>query len=93
MIDAMDRTQLSAERVLPPLGNRAAEAQEWLGGVLNAWGVRSAATGRWLSAAQAELESDTELVIFVQYDALMLLFTVELWADGERVYGIDDWLG
>ena len=89
----MDRTQLSAERVLPPFRNRRAETEEWLGGVLKAWGVRSSDSGRWLSAAQGDLKSDAELVIFVQYDALMLLFTVELWADGERVYGIDDWLG
>ena len=93
MVGGVDRTQLSAERVLPPFGNRHAEAEEWLGGLLKAWGVRSSSTGRWLSAAQAKLESDAELVIFVQYDALMLLFTVELWAGGERVYGIDDWLG
>lgn len=89
----MEPTQLSVERVLPPVVDRLARTEEWLGGVLKAWGVRSSSTGRWLSPAQAQLESETELVIFVQYDALVLLFTIELWADGRRVYGIDDWLG
>ena len=89
----MQRTQLSAERVLPPWQHRAAEADEWLGGLLKAWGVRSSSTGRWLSPAQAALEGSAELVIFVQYDAMMLLFTVELWDSGQRVYGIDDWMG
>ena len=89
----MEQTQLSAERVLPPWENRLAETEDWLGGLLKAWGVRSASTGRWLSPAQAALESSSELVIFVQYDAMMLLFTVEIWEDGQRVYGIDDWMG
>lgn len=89
----MKQTQLSAERVLPAVPGRSAEAEQWLGGLLKAWGVRSSSTGRWLSPAQAELESDTELVMFVQYDSLMLLFTIEIWASGQRVYGIDDWLG
>lgn len=84
---------MSAERVLPPVGGRLQQTEEWLGGLLTAWGIRSSSSGRWLSAAQAELASDTELVIFVQYDSLMLLFTIELWASGQRVYGIDDWLG
>lgn len=84
---------MSTERVLPPLEDRRAEAEEWLGGVLKAWGIRSSSTGRWLSAAQATLEGSTELIIFVQYDALLLLFTVEIWEAGRRVYGIDDWLG
>lgn len=89
----METTQLSAERVLPPGPGRRAEAEEWLGSVLKAWAVRSSSTGRWLSAAQASLESKSELVMFVQYDALLLLFTIELWRDGDLVYGIDDWLG
>ena len=89
----MEPTQKNVERVLVPAPNRRAATEEWLGGVLKAWGVRSSSTGRWLSAAQEKLESDAELVIFVQYDALMLLFTIEIWDEGERVYGIDDWLG
>lgn len=89
----MPSTQLSAERVLPAWQQRLPETEEWLGGLLKAWGVRSSSTGRWLSAAQAALESDAELVIFVQYDSVMHLFTVELWESGRRVYGIDDWLG
>lgn len=89
----VEPTQRSAERVLPPWENRPALTEEWLGGLLKAWGVRSPSTGRWLSPAQAALESSAELVIFVQYDAMMLLFTVEIWEAGQRVYGIDDWLG
>lgn len=79
--------------MLPPVEDRLGQTEEWLGGLLKAWGVRSSVTGRWLSAAQAEMENETELVIFVQYDSLMLLFTVELWESGHRVFGIDDWLG
>lgn len=89
----METTQPSAERVLPPWENRRAEAEAWLGGLLTAWGVRSASTGRWLSAAQATLEGDAEIVMFVQYDTVLLLFTIEIWQNGRRVYGIDDWLG
>ena len=89
----MDSTQMSAERVLPAWVDRQAQAEEWLGGLLKAWGVRSTSTGRWLSAAQAALESRAELVMFVQYDSVMLLFTIEIWEQGQRVYGIDDWVG
>lgn len=84
---------MCAERVLPPWEARRAEAEEWLGGVLKEWGVRSSSTGRWLSAAQATLEGSNELEIVVQYDAMLLLFTIEIWESGRRVYGIDDWLG
>ncbi len=89
----MTDTQMSAERVLPPWTDRQSQAEEWLGGLLKAWGVRSSSTGRWLSAAQAALESSSELVMFVQYDSVMLLFTIEIWEQGQRVYGIDDWVG
>lgn len=84
---------MSAERTLPPVGDRRAEAEAWLGGLLKAWGVRSASTGRWLTAAEAALDASGELVIFAQYDSLMLLFTIEIWESGHRVYGIDDWVG
>lgn len=82
-----------AECVLPPWVSRRASAEAWLGGVLTAWGVRAASTGRWLSAAQAALDGDAELVLFVQYDEVLLLFSIEIWASGQRVYGVDDWLG
>ena len=89
----MDGNQWSAGRVLQPWGDRRAEAEAWLGGLLTAWGIRSPATGRWLSAAEAKLEGSGEMVIFVQYDTMLLLFTIEIWEDGQRIYGIDDWLG
>jgi hypothetical protein len=84
---------MSAERTLPPVPGRRAETEAWLGGLLKAWGVRSASTGRWLTAAEAAFDTSGELVIFAQYDSLMLLFTIEIWDNGQRVYGIDDWVG
>lgn len=81
------------ERVLPPRPNRRADAEAWLGELLEDWGVRSSSTGRWLSAAQLDLEGTSELVIFVQYDPILLLFTVEIWQGTRRIHGIDDWLG
>ena len=61
--------------------------------VRRASGVRSLSTGRWLFAAQATLQGSTEVIIFVQYDAMLLLFTIEIYESGQRVYAIDDWLG
>jgi hypothetical protein len=83
----------NAEHVLPPWASRSADAEAWLGGVLKTWGVRASSTGRWLSGAQDALQGEAELVLFAQYDEALLLFTVEIWRSGRRIYGIDDWLG
>lgn len=89
----MQSTQLQAERTIPAGPGRRAAAEEWLGGVLKQWDVRSASTARWLAPAQETLDSPEELVLLAQYDPGMLLFTIEIWRSGRRVYGIDDWLG
>jgi hypothetical protein len=85
--------QRSAERTLPADARRTVDAETWLQEQLRTWGVPVGSAGRWLSSARSVLERRGELVIFAQYDPVLLLFTVELWSGGKRVYGIDDWLG
>ena len=89
----MQSTQLTAERTFPGGTQRMAEVEYWLGQVLKTWDVRSASTGRWLAGAQHMLERSDELAVMVQYDAALLLFTLEIRRFGHLVYGIDDWLG
>lgn len=89
----MDRTQRSAERLFPPTERRGEDAEAWLDELLQEWGVRSAPTRRWLLPARPALQQPDNLVLFAQYDSLLLLFTLEMWRAGQRVYGIDDWLG
>ena len=84
---------VSADRAFHGGRTRRAEAEQWLGELLQRWDVRSASTGRWLAAAQETLEKPGELVLTAQYDASLLLFTLEIWRNGRVVYGIDDWLG
>ena len=81
------------QRAFPEGRRRRADAEQWLGELLQEWQLQSASTGRWLAAAQDTLDSPGELVLSVQYDPDLLLFTLEIRRAGRAVYGIDDWLG
>lgn len=61
--------------------------------MLTEWAVRSAMADRWLASAERALEEPGDLVLFVQYDAALSLFTLEIWREGDRIFGIDDWVG
>lgn len=82
-----------ANLVLPPERRRRAAAEQQLGQVLEAWGLQPALAGRWLAPADSHLGTDLEITLGAEYDPELQVCTVELWQDGRRVYGIDDWVG
>lgn len=88
----MQSSLQSAERAFAARRQRPEDAETWLGELLDEWSVRGS-VGRWLAAARPVMETQNELVLFAQYDPVLLLFSVEIWQAGKRVYGIDDWLG
>ena len=89
----MHSTELTAQRAFSRSDSHPALVEDWLGVVLKAWDVPSASTARWLAPARDVLERSDPLVVLAQYDATLLLFTLEISRSGKTVYGIDDWLG
>ena len=74
-------------------GDRAAQADEWLRTVLGEWELPPGLGRRWLAAAGEHLHGDAADEVFLQWDTVMGLVTVELWCEGRVVYGIDDFIG
>ena len=86
-------TQRSAERVFSGGSGRAAAADAWLRQLFDSWDIRTASTARLLAGAHDRLTGQDDLVVLVQYDTSLRLFSLEVWESGRTVYGIDDWLG
>ena len=84
---------LSAQRSLPAAPRRRSDAERWLEALLPQWSLQPGLAGRWLASADTHLRSEADMVLAVEYDAEMQVFTLELWRGNRRVYGIDDWLG
>jgi len=60
---------------------------------MTAWNVRSAAVGLWLRLAGAQLPSDREARVVLEFDPDAGLLSFDAWVDERRVYGADDWIG
>ncbi len=84
---------LSAQRSLPAASRRRSDAERWLEALLPQWSIQPGLAGRWLASADTHLRSDADMVLRVEYDPAVQVFTLELWRGDQRVYGIDDWLG
>jgi hypothetical protein len=79
--------------VLPAQLGREAAAGAALEEIAEQWGLPRFRSRRWLLAATAALTGPQPLEMFVQVDCFTNLLTLELWAYGTVVFGIDDWLG
>lgn len=89
----MSTTQLGAQATFEPMTRRRAHAEMWLEGVLADWSVQPGLAGRWLASAERHMNAADPLTLRAEYDQQLSLFTFEVWRDGERVFGIDDWIG
>ncbi len=85
--------RLTAVLDLPAGPNRAALARDAVAVFVEAWGVATTRSRRWLTAADEVLAGPQPLELFVQLDKVSSLVTLELWRDGQVVFGIDDWVG
>ena len=77
--------------VLPAVWGRQAEAISKLEGVLARWGLPVALSRRLIVPASHTFEVPGLLHMYAEW--LDALLTIELWADDQRLYGIDCWLG
>lgn len=85
--------RLTAVLDLPAHPHRTGLAVDAVTVCVEAWGVANARSRRWLVAAQEVLSGSDHLELFVQLDKVSSLVTLELWRNGEVVFGIDDWVG
>ena len=85
--------RLTKSVLLRPGADRPALAQAALDELVEPWGLPQHRARRWLSAAGLVLNGPTAVEMYMQLDGSTNLFTLELWAYGRVVFGIDDWLG
>jgi hypothetical protein len=65
-------------------------AQRWAQATLGEWGLRSSLGRARVPFAQ---RADGECTLTLEYDEDAHLLAVELWQDGQRLFGLDDWVG
>lgn len=79
---------MQAQREVSPTDLAAAE--EWAAQTFASWGVRSPLLQAWVPAAE-QVGGPCTLSLDLDRDAGLL--AVDLWQDGRRVWGLDDFLG
>ncbi len=84
---------LCAEIVLPDPDARRWHAERWIEDVLAGWELQPAVGGRWLAPADPHLRSPGPLRLRAEYEPELSLCSLEIWCDGRRVFGLDDWVG
>ena len=77
--------------VLSPL--EAESAEEWTVARLAEWGLPTSMARLWIDSAAASFRPVTEGEIVLEYEADLGIVTCEMWADGVRLFGLDDWIG
>lgn len=90
---AAETVRRSALAVLPAGDGRIDALLAALGPVLSARSLPDWLPPQWLAAARHVLESSEELELFIQHDPLLETVTLELWREGQRLFGTDVWIG
>ncbi|MDP9100823.1 MAG: hypothetical protein M3N21_01555 [Actinomycetota bacterium] len=88
----MTTGRLSATCSLLP-GTGLDTVAEWLVRSAAAWDLPAVHPRRWVVALEREIPRTDEVELYLEYDPVTQLATVELWHTGKVVFGIDDWLG
>ncbi|MFN2539690.1 MAG: hypothetical protein ABR549_16270 [Mycobacteriales bacterium] len=92
----MHRTKPTRQSLTLELGSprgRWERAQTALLQSVVEWGLPDVRARRYLGSARALLEGPDDLTLYVQYDEITQLLTVELWSGASVMFGIDDWNG
>jgi hypothetical protein len=61
--------------------------------VLREWHVRCPFVDYWLRTTSQKVAEDDKTEVVVEYDDNAKLLSFDVWVDGKRVFGADDWLG
>ena len=77
--------------VLSPLAPDRAE--QWAVDRLSEWGLPTHLAKLWMDSAAPRLTPLVEGEIVLEYEADLGIVTCELWSDGQRLFGLDDWIG
>jgi hypothetical protein len=87
------RPQWQASRVRAELTLGAkplAQASPWLEDQLRTWGLTAGLARLWLASAEGRFPLQETTEIHLEYDADLGLISCEVWAEGRRIFGIDD---
>ncbi|MDP3712767.1 MAG: hypothetical protein Q8R60_09825 [Mycobacteriales bacterium] len=90
--DLRQASRVARSYQISPGPLRTVQAQAMLDDLAQEWSLPTFRARRWLAAADV-LTGPSPLEMYVQIDYITNLFTLELWAYGRVVFGIDDWLG
>jgi hypothetical protein len=77
--------------VLNPLAPDRAE--RWATERLAEWGLPTHMAKLWMDSAAPRLTPLVEGEIVLEYEADLGIVTCELWSGGQRLFGLDDWVG
>ena len=79
---------MQAQREVTPAD--VADAQEWAAATFAAWGIRSPLLQAWVPEVS---RAGSACTLSFDLDRDVGLLAVDLWCDGRRVWGLDDFLG
>lgn len=77
--------------VLSPL--QADTAEQWTVARLAEWGLPTHMARLWIDSAAPSFRPVAEGEIVLEYEAELGIVTCEMWCAGQRVFGLDDWVG
>jgi len=72
---------------------RVDAAEQWAEERLAEWGLPTHMARLWIDSAAPSLTPVAEGEIVLEYEADLGIVTCEMWSDGKRVFGLDDWVG
>jgi hypothetical protein len=71
----------------------ADSAEQWTVQRLAEWGLPTHMARLWIDSAAPRLVPAVEGEIVLEYEADLGIVTCEMWSGGERLFGLDDWVG
>lgn len=90
---------MSVGRLPPPVeatfsytADELPAAQLWAGQQMQAWGLSGGHVQAWLHTAAHHLPEALPGRVVLAYDAADRLLSFDVWLDGRRVFGMDDFL-
>lgn len=67
-------------------------ASDWARQQTDGWGVPPSHVAHWLSTAGRMLPPTASASVELSYDPAMGLLSLDVWHEGTRVFGMDDWV-
>ncbi len=69
-----------------------AAAQQWARSQASAWGVQSSIIDWSLTAAARQIDAEQVGRVVLEYDPPQHLLSIDVFCDGARLYGMDDFV-